>query len=106
MHMITVDLNLENIIIGVVGSAITLTLTYLVREVRRLIHLIERHEKVLFGDTDIKDWNGVVNICLANRRYSMNDRRAFIYLISILCRNKTIEMDSELSEALEHLKKD
>lgn len=103
--MITFDLNLGSIIVGVVGAAITATLTYLVREVRRLIRLIERHEKVLFGDTDIQDWDGVVNICLANRRYSVNDRRAFIYLISILCKNKTLEMDSELSDALEQLKK-
>lgn len=104
--MITLDLSLGNLIIGVVGTAITAALTYLVRETRRLVRLIERHEKVLFGDQDIEDWEGLVKLALANRRYSINDRRAFIYLISILCRNKVIEMDKELEEALEHLKRD
>ncbi len=104
--MIEFDINLGSIIIGIVGTAVTGVLTYLVREVRRLIRLIERHEKVLFGDSDIEEWEGLVKLTLANKRYSINDRRAFIYLISILCRNKTIEMDGELEEALDHLKRD
>jgi len=99
-----IEINLSSLVTGIVGTAITSVLVYLVRETRRLIRLIERHEKILFGDTDIEDWDGIVKMCLSNRKYMNNDRRAFIYLISILCKNKTIEMDSELSEALEALK--
>lgn len=104
--MITFDINLGSIIIGVVGTAISLILAYLVRETRKLIKLIERHEKVLYGDPDIQDWDGLVKVALSNKRYSINERRAFIYLISILCRNKVIEMDKELEETLDQLKKD
>lgn len=93
-------------IIGIIGTLITSLLLYLVREVRRLVHLIERHEKVLFGDSDIQDWDGLVKICLANRKYATDDRRAFIYLISILCKNKLITMDDELTDALDKLKRD
>lgn len=93
-------------IIGIIGTLITSLLLYLVREVRRLVHLIERHEKVLFGDSDIQEWEGLVKICISNRKYAIDDRRAFIYLVSILCKNNIITMDDELMEALDKLKRD
>lgn len=97
---------IESIIIGVTGAGIVAVLGWLVKEVRALIKLIKRHEKVLFGDEDISDWDGLVKICLANKKYSINDRRAFIALISILHRNKVIDVDSELQESIDILKRE
>lgn len=104
--MITFEISLGSMIVGIIGTLLSALIIYLTREVRRLVRLIERHEKVLFGDPDIEDWNGLVKMCLASKKYSINDRRAFIALISILCRNKTIELDGELTESIEILKKE
>lgn len=104
--MITFDISLGSLIVGVIGTLLTTLIIYLIREVRILVRLIKRHEKVLFGDPDIEDWNGLVKMCLASKKYSINDRRAFIALISILCRNKIIELDGELTESMELLKKE
>ena len=97
---------MESIIVGITGAIIIAVLGWLVKETRTLIKLIKRHEKVLFGDEDISDWDGLVNICLANKKYSINDRRAFIALISILHRNKIIDFDSELQESIDILKRE
>ena len=94
------------IVVTVVGSLLVTSILWVVRELRRLIKLIERHEKVLFGDTDISDWVGLVKISLSNRQYSIIERKALVLLIQILCRNKTIELDSDLKDVLELLKKE
>lgn len=97
---------LYKILVTIVGFLIVSLLTYLSINVRKVIKLIERHEKVLYGDSDITDWSGLVKISLKNREYSINDRRAFILLVQILCRNKIIDLDPELKELLDILKKE
>jgi hypothetical protein len=94
------------IIIAVAASLITAAILYLARVVNKLVKLIERHEKILYGDPDITDWPGLVKISLNQREYGINDRRAFILLVQILCRNKTIELDGELKEILDIIKKE
>jgi hypothetical protein len=94
------------IAVTIVGSLLVAALLYLARVVNRFVKLIERHEKVLYGDQDIADWVGLVKISLNNREYSITSRRVLILLVSILCRNKTIELDPELKELLDLLKKD
>lgn len=104
--MISYDVNVGSLVIGIIGTLLTGLIIYLVKEVRELVSLIERHEKVLFGDPDIEDWVGLVKLCLSNKKYAINDRRAFIALVAILCRNKQIELDEELKESLSLLKKE
>lgn len=101
-----VEISIGTIITGIAIAIIIALLTYLTKEIRRLINLIQRHEKVLFGDIDIQDWDGLIKICLSNKKYSISDRRAFIALVSILCKNKVIEMDDELRDSIETLKKE
>lgn len=92
------------IIVSVVGTLLVAAIIYMVREVRKLVKLIERHEKILFGDQDISSWEGIVKIALDNRKYSVNDRRAFIELIRILNKNKVIDLNDEFHTTIEILK--
>jgi hypothetical protein len=111
--MITYDISLGSLIVGVVGTLLSAFILYLSRKVSTVIELIHTHdenlrkfERILFGDPDIQEWEGLVKISLANKKYSINDRRAFIILISKLCKNKALEMDNELTEAIDLLKKE
>lgn len=97
---------LDKIIIAIVSGAILALLTYLVRTVRATYTMLQKHEKILFGDSDIQEWEGIVKIAIANRKYTIADRRAFIALVSTLCKTNTIILDDDLRDAIDTLKKE
>lgn len=78
---------------------------YIVKRIHRISELSEKHERILFGEENKEMWEGLVTICLANRKYSINDRKAFISLISILNKNGVVVIDDEFKDAIEPLKK-
>lgn len=87
----------------IVGLSVPL-LIYLIKSILNVNRLLKRHEKILFGDDDIKAWEGIVEITLANRKYTINDRRALIELINMLTKNKIIEIDEDYKKTLDILK--
>lgn len=84
---------------------ITGVLSFIAYHVWRIKRLIEKHERVLFGDKETETFEGIVTICLSNRKYSITDRKAFIALITTLCKHGVITVDDEFKEAIESLKK-
>jgi len=89
---------------GVTTTVAISLLYYIGNRVNRISKLLDKHEKVLFGDADIEEWQGVVKITISNRKYTLSDRKALIELINILKSNGTIELTEDLRDAINQLK--
>jgi len=89
---------------GVTTTMAIALLYYIGNKVGHISKLLEKHERILFGDSDINAWEGIAKITIANQKYIVSDRRAFIELVSILHRNNIIEINEELKEILDTIK--
>ena len=97
--------SISPIVYPVAVFCITSLLGYIAYTVNRMRLLLEKHERVLFGDKEIQLFEGIVPICIANSKYCIADRKVIIALITKLCEHGVIDIDSEMREALEELKK-
>ncbi len=89
---------LGNVIAPVVVSLTVGVLYYVASTVRKWSKVQEKHNRILFGEDELSEWNGIVPIVIENKRVNIENRRAMLMLVNVLISEGVIKTSKNVEE--------
>lgn len=96
--------SLYPLLLSLSGTAITTGLGYVIYLVRRIDTTLERHERVLFGDANVSEWEGLVRTSVNIKKHEMINRESFLALVQILISSGVINPDDDVKQMIDNIK--
>lgn len=85
-----------DIVIMATGGAMGSLIVYIAIQVRQIYNSQQLHNRMIFGEDGVEGWEGLLRICLDNRKYIAQVIDILDDLIDTLARSDSLTVDLQL----------